>query len=172
MFPVRNWSRELHRKESRNDSRVSAIIFCARSHLPTHAETRSNNKGNDTMKKTISLALVGVLTLLIATDLIAQDQIVFKKGSKTATVKGRIPATEVNGGYADYVVYRLTIEPKQEFTATISSSNGEVLFSNDKTSIGIRDFVEDEYETGNYLIHIHNPSISSDATYVIKVTLR
>jgi hypothetical protein len=124
------------------------------------------------MKKTISLAFVFVLTLLLATELIAQEQIVFKKGSKTATVKGRIAATEVNGGLVDYVTFRLTVEPKQEFTATISSSNGEVMFSNDKTSLGIMDFVEDEYESGNYLIQIHNPSISSEATYVIKVTLR
>ena len=120
------------------------------------------------MKKTISLVLAMVLTILLSTaDLTAQSRISFKRGSSSATVSGTIGVNRGAGGGANYRSYVVRAKSGQTISATVSARNGKVVFvDNDETSLTI-----DTDESKDYVIRVYNGGEKSTG-YTITISIR
>lgn len=119
------------------------------------------------MKKTISTILALVLVVLLTTsDLTAQTRISFRRGSSSATVSGKIGVNRGVAG-ANYRTYVLRAKAGQTISATVSSRNGKVVFTeNDDTSYTIETDGNRDYE-----LSIYNGGATS-TTYTITVSIR
>jgi hypothetical protein len=110
-----------------------------------------------------TLRLVALLLLIVvsSSDLVAQKRISFRKGSSSATVKGRIAAN----GYIEYVING---RAGQLMTIKISSRNGAVTVN--AGSASGKDFSL-EMSGGDHLLSIVNTAASA-TTYTLTVAIQ
>ena len=102
-----------------------------------------------------------LMTVLCSTDLLAQKRISFKRGTSSATVRGRIAAN----GYTEYLING---REGQVMTITIASGNGAVVV-NAGTATG-KDFSLD-MSGGDHLLSIVNTAKTA-TTYTLTVSIR
>lgn len=119
------------------------------------------------MNKLISLFLALTLIILANTELNAQTRISFKKGTSSATVNGKIGVKTGGGSGDNYRTYIVRAKANQKITATVTSGNKKVLFTdNDRTSYSVT-----TRDSGDYDIRIYNGGINS-TNYSITVSIR
>jgi hypothetical protein len=119
------------------------------------------------MKKTISILSILLLTIFLTTaDLAAQTRINFRRGSTSATVRGTIGVNRGVAG-ANYRSYVLRAKAGQTISATVSSRNGKVVFTeNDET-----DYTIETNSSGNYILRIYNGG-GNNTSYAITFSIR
>lgn len=119
------------------------------------------------MKRNISYLLaLTMLFVMSVTDLSAQTRIRFARGSTSKTVSGTIG---VNSGVAgaNYRSFVLNVRSGQTISATVSSKNGNVVFTdNDGTSLRYR-----ASYSGDHEINIYNGGARS-TTFSLTVSVR
>jgi hypothetical protein len=110
-----------------------------------------------------TLRLVALLLIIVgsSSDLLAQKRISFRRGSSSATVKGRIAAK----GYTEYVING---RAGQLMTIKISSGNGAVTVN--AGSASGKDFSL-EMTGGDHLLSIVNTAASA-TTYTLTVSIQ
>lgn len=110
-----------------------------------------------------TLRLVAFLLIIVASssDLLAQKRISFRRGSSSATVKGRIAAK----GYTEYVING---RAGQLMTIKISSGNGAVTVN--AGSASGKDFSL-EMSGGDHLLSIVNTAAGA-TTYTLTVSIQ
>ena len=102
-----------------------------------------------------------LMTVLCNTDLLAQKRISFKRGTSSATVRGRIAAN----GYTEYLING---REGQVMTIAIASGNGAVVV-NAGTATG-KDFSLD-MSGGDHLLSIMNTA-KTGTNYTLTVSIR
>ena len=119
------------------------------------------------MKKRIPYFLaLAMIFVMSATDLSAQTRIKFARGATSKTVSGTIG---VNSGVAgaNYRSFVLNVRSGQTISATVSSKNGNVVFTdNDGTSLRYR-----ASYSGDHEINIYNGGARS-TTFSLTVSVR
>jgi hypothetical protein len=107
-----------------------------------------------------------IMVLWTTTNLAAQDRINFRRGASSASVSGRIGATQ-GFGSGHYRYYVVRARGGQTITATVSSGNGKVYFAqNDRKTYRIRTDRLQDYE-----INIFNSGEKS-TKYSLTVSIR
>lgn len=119
------------------------------------------------MKRKISYFLaLTMLFVMSVTDLTAQTRIRFRRGSTSATVSGTIAANRGVAG-SNYRTYVVGARAGQTISATVSSRNGSVVFTdNDSTSLRTRTTYNGDYE-----ISIYNGG-SNSSSYSLTISIR
>lgn len=118
------------------------------------------------MKKLVSLALAVMLVVLANTSISAQTRISFKRGSSSATRTGTIGVNRGVAG-ANYRSYVLRARAGQTISATVSSRNGKVYFTdNDETSYSV--YTD---SAGDYVLRIYNGGANS-TNYTLTVSIQ
>ncbi|HYG82924.1 MAG TPA: hypothetical protein VD861_21180 [Pyrinomonadaceae bacterium] len=118
------------------------------------------------MKKSLSAVVaLSLMFILTTADLAAQSRIRFRRGTTSATVRGRIGVNRGVAG-ANYRSYVLRAGAGQTISATLSSGNGRVWFvENDQTSYSIH-----TDGTRDYVIRIYNGGENS-TNYTLTVSI-
>ena len=107
-----------------------------------------------------------MLFVMSVTDLSAQTRIKFRRGTTSATVSGTIGVNRGVAG-ANYRTYLVGARSGQTISATVSSRNGDVVFTdNDSTSLRKRTSYNGDYE-----ISIYNGGARS-TSYSLTVSIR
>jgi DNA-binding transcriptional regulator of glucitol operon len=119
------------------------------------------------MRKTVSIMTALALAMLLTTaELTAQQRINFRRGSSSASVRGKIGVNRGVAG-ANYRSYVVRAGAGQTISATVSSANGKVAFAeNDLTSYTI-----DTDTARDYVIHLYNGG-ATNTTYTLTVSIR
>ncbi|CAN5235501.1 hypothetical protein BH10ACI1_BH10ACI1_12090 [soil metagenome] len=119
------------------------------------------------MRRSISYFLALAMVFVMATtDLSAQTRIKFAAGRTSKTVSGSIGVNRGVAG-ANYRTFVLGARAGQTIAATVSSNNGDVVFtSNDSTSMRMRTSYNGDYE-----ISIYNGG-SNNTRYSLTVSIR
>jgi len=112
-------------------------------------------------KVIVRLVALVLMTVLCSADLMAQKRISFKRGTSSATVRGRITAN----GYTEYLING---REGQVMTITITSGNGAVVV-NAGTASG-KDFSL-EMTGGDHLLSIVNTARGA-TNYTLTVSIR
>ena len=101
-----------------------------------------------------------MLFVMSVTDLSAQTRISFRRGATSATVTGTIGVNRGVAG-ANYRTYVVGARSGQTISATVSSGNGSVVFTdNDRTSLRPRTTYNGDYEISIYNGGARNTSYS------------
>lgn len=113
------------------------------------------------VKTSVRVVALVLLTVVCSSDLLAQKRISFKRGTSSATVRGRIAAN----GYTEYVING---RAGQVMTITITSGNGAVVV-NAGSATG-KDFSLD-MTGGDHLLSIVNTARGA-TNYTLTVSIR